>query len=278
MYFRYKRISMNNRPVGIFDSGLGGLSALRVLRQLLPEENIVYFGDTGRNPYGVRSPEELRRMAREDMELAASFGAKAIIAACGTVSSTAPDVLASFRLPVFNVIDASVAALAAVPGDAPLGVIATSASIKNGAFKRRLQALCPGREIVDAACQDFVRLIEHGHTDENDAELIAAVEGYLAPLKARSVCALLLGCTHFDFAEHAIKIYIGRDVRIVSASGCAAQSMCGYLREHDLLGAGGTTEYYTSGSAESFTANAGALLGQNIAGHVHTASAEGKAK
>ena len=107
---------MNNRPVGIFDSGLGGLSALRVLRQLLPEENIVYFGDTGRNPYGVRSPEELRRMAREDMELAASFGAKAIIAACGTVSSTAPDVLASFRLPVFNVIDASVAALAAVPG------------------------------------------------------------------------------------------------------------------------------------------------------------------
>lgn len=269
---------MDNRPVGIFDSGLGGLSALRVLRQLLPGENIVYFGDTGRNPYGVRSPEELRRMAREDMELAASFGAKAIIAACGTVSSTAPDVLAAFRLPVFNVIDASVAALAAVPGDAPLGVIATSASIKNGAFKRRLTALCPGREIVDGACQDFVRLIEQGHTDEHDPQLVAAVEEYLAPLKARGVCALLLGCTHFDFAEHAIRNYIGREVRIVSASGCTAQSMCDYLRAHDLTGAGGATEYYTSGSAESFAANAGALLDEELVGRVRTASAEGLAQ
>ncbi len=269
---------MDNRPVGIFDSGLGGLSALRVLRQLLPEENIVYFGDTGRNPYGVRSQTELRRMAQEDMELAASFGAKAIIAACGTVSSTAPDVLAAFRIPVFNVIDASVAALAAVPGDAPLGVIATSASIRNGAFKRRLRELCPGREIVDGACQDFVRLIEHGHTDEHDPELTAAVEEYLAPLRARGICALLLGCTHFDFAGNAIRNYIGRDVRIVSAAGCAARSMSDYLKVHALTGTGGTTEYYTSGSADSFAANAGALLGEDIAGHVHTASAEGLAE
>ncbi len=196
----------------------------------MPDENIIYFGDTGRNPYGVRPQEELRRMARQDMELAAALGAKAIIAACGTVSSTAPDVLAGFRLPVYNVIDASVKKLAAVPGDAPLGVIATSASIKSGAFRRRLEALCPGREIVDIACQDFVRLVETGHTAAGDEQLAAAAEEYLAPMREKGVCALLLGCTHFDFAADAIRKCLG-GAALVSAAGCAAESMCAYLEE-----------------------------------------------
>ena len=186
---------MDNRPVGIFDSGLGGLASFRTLRALLPDENIIYFG-------GHRTQPLRRAAAGAAAHGAAGYGAcrrprgKRRYAACGTVSSTAPDVLAGFRLPVYNVIDASVKKLAAVPGDAPLGVIATSASIKSGAFRRRLEALCPGREIVDIACQDFVRLVETGHTAAGDEQLAAAAEEYLAPMRERGVCALLLG-THF---------------------------------------------------------------------------------
>lgn len=264
---------MDNRPVGIFDSGLGGLTSLKVLRELLPHENIIYFGDTGRNPYGVRPAEELRHMAREDMALLARFGAKAIIAACGTVSSTAGDLLAQFEIPAVNVIDASVRALAKQPGDAPLGVIATSASIKNGAFKRALAALCPGREIVDLACQDFVRLIESGHTAADDPLLCAAVEAYLAPMREKGVGAVLLGCTHFDFAAGAIKAYLGEDTALVSAAGCAAESMRELLVESGATGGEGKTAFYTSGSTSEFAEHAARFLGYSVEGSVYTATA-----
>lgn len=265
---------MDTRPVGIFDSGLGGLTALRALRSLMPNENIIYFGDTGRNPYGVRGSDELRVMARQDMELLAARGAKAIIAACGTVSSTAGDILAEFRVPVINVIDASALKLSRTPGDAPLGIIATGASIKSGAFKRRLQTLCPGREIVDIACQDFVRLIEDGHTDPGDALLRRAVESLLAPMREAHVGALLLGCTHFDFIAEALGDYLGRDVALVSAAGCAAEEMCAYLTAHGLTGGEGTTQYFTSGSTADFAAHAARFLGHGIEDSVHPASAD----
>lgn len=267
---------MDNRPVGIFDSGLGGLTAAMALRELMPDENIVYFGDTGRCPYGTRAPEELRRMAKEDMEFLAAHGAKAIIAACGTVSSTAPDVLSDFRLPAVNVIDASVAAAAAIPGDAPIGIIATSASIKNGAFKRRLASLCPEREIIAAACQDFVRLIEQGHSAPDDGQLKAAVRDSLAPIKDAGAGILLLGCTHFGLITEAIADYMGKDVCIVDAARCAARDMCSLLTLRGLAGQGAREEYYTSGSAEGFAKLASKLLGRGISGLVRCAAAEDK--
>lgn len=265
---------MDNRPIGIFDSGLGGLTALKALQTLMPNENIIYFGDAGRNPYGVRPTEELRVMARQDMELLSRHGAKAIIAACGTVSSTAGDILAGFELPVINVIDASVLALSRTPGNAPLGIIATGASIKNGAFKRRLEALCPGREIIDIACQDFVRLIEDGHSAPDDALLRHAVESSLAPMRDAGVSALLLGCTHFDFVAEAIRNYLGRDVALVSAAGCAAEEMCAYLTAQGITGGAGRVKYYTSGNAADFAEHAAHFLGHSIVGKVYTAYAD----
>jgi glutamate racemase len=255
---------MDNRPVGIFDSGLGGLTSLRELRKILPNESIIYFGDTGRNPYGTRPVEQLRRMAQEDMELLEKLGAKAIIAACGTVSSTAPDVLAAFRLSTFNVIDESVRVMAEMPGDAPFGVIATDASIRSGAYKRRLNEICPGREVIDIACQDFVRLVEEGHTADDDPLLDEAVERYLAPMREKHVCALLLGCTHFDFAAGAISRYLGADVVLVSAGGSAAHSMKRYLEENDMLGSDGSELFYSSGSGTDFAVHARNLLGRDI--------------
>ena len=139
---------MDDRPIGIFDSGVGGLTGLKALLRLLPGEDYVFFADTGRMPYGPRPQEELRAIALQDMDCLASFGVKAILSACGTISSAAHRELETYPVPAFGVLHPAVAAMAAVGGDAPLGVIATSASIESGQFTLPLRALCPGREIV----------------------------------------------------------------------------------------------------------------------------------
>lgn len=255
---------MDNRPIGIFDSGLGGLTAASALRRLLPQENIVYFGDTGRMPYGARAPEQLRRMAVQDMDFVASCGAKAIIAACGTVSSVAADLLDSYRLPVFGVLRASVETMSRVPGQAPLGVIATQASIDSGAFQRALKGLCKDREIVPAACPDFVPLIESGHSDAGDEQVQAAVEKHMKPLKQAGCAAVLLGCTHFGIIEEAISAYMGKDTLLVSASDCAALQMRDYLLQNQLCGGSGQERFFTSGSSREFSRLAETLLGRSL--------------
>ena len=261
---------MDNRPIGVFDSGLGGLTAVQALRELLPDENIIYFGDTARMPYGTKSVKALRQMAQQDMEFLDSLGVKAIIAACGTVSSTAADVLSSFHLPVFNVVDSSVHAMAAVPGSAPLGIIATSASIKSRVFKNRISHKCPGRAVIALPCQDFVELIESGHSSAKDPVVRRSVAKNLTPLAENGVCALLLGCTHFGYLSQAIHNYLGEDVQLISASRCAAESLKSYLSAQKMTGGSGETLYYTSGSCEEFTEHASRLLGCSIAGQVRS--------
>ena len=255
---------MDNRPIGIFDSGLGGLTAVMALRRLMPEENIVYFADSARVPYGEKSREELLVMARQDLDLLASFSAKAIIAACGTVSSNAAQVLEGYPLPVCGVLKPGIEAMARVPGTAPLGIIATAASIKAGAFRRTLEEKVSGREIIDLPCPDFVPLIESGHISPQDPALRRAVEEALAPVKTAGVGALLLGCTHYGIIADAIRDYLGPAVALVSASDCVAEKTCRKLKALGLTGGSGETRYYTSGDAAALSAAASALLGQEI--------------
>ncbi len=255
---------MDNRPVGIFDSGLGGLTAVRALRALLPNEDIIYFADSGRVPYGARPAAQLRRMAVQDMDFAASRGVKAIIAACGTVSSNAPDLLDAYPVPVFGVLKTSVRAISLLAGDAPLGIIATEASIKSGSFAGALSPLCPGREIISIACPDFVPLIESGHSAADDEQVQAAVERYLRPMKEAGIGALLLGCTHYGIIEGAISAFLGRGTQLVSASDCAARAMCDYLLQNGLTGGRGQEEFYTSGSVQEFCRMAGLFLGRSL--------------
>lgn len=252
---------MDNRAIGIFDSGLGGLTAVQALRELAPGENIIYFADSGRVPYGPRPVAELRRMAQQDMELVASMGVKAIIAACGTVSSNAADVLASFRIPVFGVMEPGVRELCRCGGDGPLGIIATEASIRSGAFQRKAADICPGREITGIACPDFVTLIESGHSSADDSLVREAVERYLRPLKEKKAKALLLGCTHFGIISDAIKAYLGEDVTLVSASGCAAKEVYEYISAEGIQGGSGKAEFFTSGRKEDFDSMASLFLG-----------------
>ena len=255
---------MDNRPIGIFDSGLGGLTAVRALRALLPEEDLVYFADSGRVPYGGRSVDQIRRMAVQDLELVAGFDVKAVLVACGTISSNAPDLLEQFRLPAFGVLRPGVEEMARQPGGAPLGVIATAASIRSGSFERALRAACPGREILAVPCPDFVPLIESGHTRWEDPLLREAVEKALAPLCRAGISALLLGCTHYGIIAEALSARLGPDVRLVDAAGCAAGALARMLRERELTGGTGTERYFTSGSAEDFAAAAATFLGRGI--------------
>jgi len=252
---------MDNRPIGIFDSGLGGLTAMRALRRVLPEENIIYFADTARMPYGAWPAVTLRRMAAQDLDFVASHGVKCILAACGTVSSTARDVLSGYRVKTFNVLESTVREAAECP-DEPIGVIATVASINSGAFKNALGRACPGREVIPVACPAFVPLIESGKSDPSDGELKQAVEEYLRPIKQRGASSLILGCTHYGIIERAIRAYLGDGVRIIEAADCAARELADWLRNSDMTGGTGEESFFTTGRAEDFTALSSVFLGR----------------
>jgi len=151
-----------------------------------------------------------------------------------------------------------------ISGNEPLGIIATAASIQSGSFYNALSELCPGREIMAVACPDFVNLIESGHSDRDDELVCAAVEKYLSGMKQAGVKAVLLGCTHFGIIGEAITDYMGEDTVLISASECAARQMRDYLLENGMTGGSRQENYYTSGSAEEFTAAAATFLGRSI--------------
>ena len=257
---------MDPRPIGVFDSGLGGLTALLELRRLMPEENIVYFGDTGRLPYGEKTLAQLRVMAGQDLRLIAQQGVKAILVACGTLSSNTPEQLDAFPIPCTGVLRPSIRAMAEAPGDGALGILATPATIRSGAFARALREACPGREIVPVPCPRLVPLIETGHTGAEDPLLLEAAEEYTAPL--RNASAVLLGCTHYGIVEQALRRFLPEDAALVSAAACGAKAVGELLDREGLRGGSGEETYLVSGDPEAFAASASLLLGRSIAGRV----------
>lgn len=253
---------MDNRPIGVFDSGLGGLTALAELRRLMPEENIVYFGDTGRLPYGEKTLSQLRVMAQQDLELMAGHGVKAILVACGTLSSNTPELLERFPIPTTGVLAPSIQAMAEAPGEGPLGILATAATIRSGAFERALRAACPEREIIPVPCSKLVPLIEFGHTDPEDPLLQEAAEEYTE--KLQDAAAVLLGCTHYGIVEAALRRFLPEKAALISASACGAAAVYNLLTERGLRGGSGEERYLVSGEPESFAESAARLLGRSI--------------
>lgn len=259
---------MDNRPIGVFDSGLGGLTAVRELMRIMPKENIVFFGDNARAPYGTRPVIELRRLAREGLDLLASYDVKAVLVACGTLSSNAADVINEYDVPSFGVIEPAAEAAAAAKGDAPIGVIATAATVNSGVFERKIKLLSPGREIISIACPDFVTLIESGHVSCRDSELMQTVERYLTPMKEAGVKTLVLGCTHFGLISHALSLFLGSDVELVSASECASARLKAFIEGSGISGGSGERLYITSGCTEDFSALSELLIGTQVQGKV----------
>ena len=263
---------MDARPIGVFDSGLGGLTALRELARLMPEEDLVYFGDTSRVPYGGRSKETLVKYARQDAAFLRTFDPKAIVIACGTVSTTALDVLqAENGIPIFGVVESAAQAAAQLTKNGRVGLIGTHASIRSGAYERALERLRPGVRVTARACPLLVPLVENGRSQPGDivAETVAAE--YLAPVKAAGVDALILGCTHYPLVKEIIGARMGPGVTLVDVGEQCARWVKKQL-ELDGLRNGrpgaGRRRYYVSDSTEDFSDLASIFLGEDVHGEV----------
>ena len=179
---------MDNRPIGVFDSGLGGLTAVKALRRLLPGEDLIYFGDTARVPYGGRSRETLLKYARQDIAFLRSFDLKAVLIACGTVTSTSLDTLRKENdLPVLGVVEPSCREALAVTKNKKIGMIATLASARSGAYERTLKGLDADVQVVSQPCPLFVPLVENGRFRQGDVVIETVAREYLEPLRATGI-------------------------------------------------------------------------------------------
>ena len=257
---------MDQRAIGVFDSGLGGLTAVRHLQDLLPDENIVYFGDTGRVPYGTRSRDTIRRYTEEDCRLLLDRDVKFIIAACGTVSSVAPDLLEQLPVPAIGVVSPTAEAAVKVTKNKKIGILGTAATINSASFEKAILALDPTIEVTATPCPLFVSLVESGWIAEDDEVAIPMVRRYLAAVKAAGVDTLILGCTHFPLLAPIIRAELGNTVTLID-SGRETASLCAkLLREKDALAErdGGSAQFYVSDQPEGFSRVAEIFLGKSV--------------
>ena len=255
---------MDKRPIGVFDSGMGGLTALRELRRLLPGEDLVYFGDTGRVPYGGRSRETITRYARQDVAFLRSFDLKAIVIACGTVTSNSLDLLrAENDLPLFGVVEPAAREAVAATRAKRVGVIATAASIRSGAYERIIASLDPGIRLWPKPCPLFVPLVENGRYAVGDKVVELVAEEYLAELRDAGVDTLVMGCTHYPLLTQVIAETMGPGVALVDAGAACARAVAAALARGGALSgetAGGARRYYVSDSTDDFAALASIFL------------------
>lgn len=260
---------MDNRPIGVFDSGLGGLTAVKELEKLLPRESLVYFGDTGRVPYGTRSREAVRRYASQDMAFLMDHGVKAVLAACGTVSSTCADIGQELPVPYFDVIGPSAKAAAARTKNKKVGVIGTSATIHSDAYRQALLGLDYDLEVYSQPCPLFVPLVENAFVSPQDEVTRLVAQRYLGPLREAGVDTLILGCTHYPIISAIIGSVMGQGVALIDSGREAALALSRRLEQDGLLcGSDGPREssFYVSDEPENFTSVAELFLGHSVQG------------
>ena len=258
---------MDNRPIGVFDSGLGGLTAVRELRRILPGENIIYFGDTSRVPYGGRSRETILKYARQDLRFLRSFDLKAVLIACGTVSTTSLDVLQQENdIPVLGVVEPSVRRALRATRSGRIGLVATQASVRSEAYQRLFRRLNPEVEVVARACPLFVPLVENGRTRPGDVVIETVAREYLEPLREQGVDTLVLGCTHYPLLTGVIGGIMGPEVTLVNSGAEAALELRDLLAERDGLAESrqGETALYASDQPEDFQRLAGLFLQEEL--------------
>ena len=257
----------DSRPIGVFDSGLGGLTVLRELEKVLPNENFVYFGDTGRVPYGNKSNETIINYARQDENFLLSKNVKYIIAACGTVSAVAGCTAEGLSVPFMGVVENSVKDAVNCTKNKRIGVIATSATINNGAHKRLIKTYLPDAEVITVPCPLFVPLVEEGWVSSEDEVVLSTIKRYLAPLIDAGVDTLILGCTHYPVLKSAIRRVIGDDVMLINMWYSTAHAVAEELKKLNLLSdntESSSREFYVSDVTTAFSKIAKLLLGEEI--------------
>ena len=254
-----------NRPIGVFDSGLGGLTVLRSMIDLLPHEPVVYFGDTARFPYGPKPRDEVLKYALEIGQLLVERGARVVVVGCNSAAAAALDVLEQeLPVPVIGVIDPGIRAAARVTRSGKVGVIGTVGTVASGAYQRVAAAVDADLELTCAACPGFVEFVEAGDVDSEQVHILA--ERLLAPLRDVSVDTLVLGCTHYPLLARTIGDVMGPEVMLVSSADETA------LAVRALLGAPppgaesavGAHTFVTSGDVETFKRLGARFLGPEV--------------
>ncbi|MEZ0328148.1 MAG: glutamate racemase [Dissulfuribacterales bacterium] len=216
--------------IGIFDSGVGGLTVVREIRRIMPHQPIIYFGDTARTPYGTKGPETITRYAEEDSKFLLQHGANILVIACHSAASVATEHLKNtFDLPIFEVITPSIEQALAFTKNKKIGLIGTRATIGSRVYETKIGALSADTEIIGQACPLLVPLVEEGWLKCRETRMI--VKKYLRPLKERHVNTLILGCTHYPLLKPIIQEKIGKHVKLIDPSHEVARSVHSYLAQ-----------------------------------------------
>ena len=258
---------MKNKAIGVFDSGLGGLTAVKELVKCLPNEDIVYFGDTGRVPYGTRSKETIIKYAAQDARFLLSHNVKMIIAACGTVSSVAGFLGEELPVKFTGVLEPTATACANATKTGEVAVLGTSATINSHSYKKLLENINPDLKVYEQDCPLFVPLVENGFTDKNDIIVKSVVQRYVSQFKGTKVDTVILGCTHYPLLKAAIGEALGENVKLIDSGFETALYTKKLLEESCLLAdkeTEGVKEFYVSDTPHNFESVAGRFLGRNM--------------
>ncbi|HET7005399.1 MAG TPA: glutamate racemase [Candidatus Binatia bacterium] len=256
---------VKDSAIGVFDSGIGGLTVLHEIIEALPRENTVYLGDTARSPYGTKSAETVMRYSFENSEFLVEKGVKMVVVACNTSTAIALNRLqAALTIPVIGVIEPGVRRAINSTKNKKVGVIGTEATIQSGAYTRALKAADPEIEVYSRACPLFVPLVEEGWTDNAVVEL--TVRAYLGSLKQSGIDTLVLGCTHYPLLKAAIRQFLGSGVRLVDSAEETATEVATTLKKR----AGGrkngkaTHSFFVTDAPERFIKVGRRFLGENV--------------
>ena len=253
--------------IGIFDSGIGGLTVVKALMEHISGYDIIYLGDTARTPYGTKSSETVKKYALENTEFLLNKGAKIIIIACNTASSVATEsVTENFDVPIFEVITPAVELSMNTSHKPSIGIIGTRATVKSGIYEKKIKEMNPQARVYSKACPLFVPLVEEGWLNKPETRMI--VKKYLHSLKVRQINTLILGCTHYPLLKDIIQKKIGKRVRIIDSSIAVASNVKAFLEKHqevdDMLSKKGKYTFFVSDVTEQFEKTATTMVKRNI--------------
>ncbi len=253
--------------IGIFDSGIGGLTTCRALKQALPGHDMIYFGDTARTPYGSKSRETVVRYSLENTRFLLDMGAEMIVVGCNTASSVAPQAIRdAFDVPVFEVVNPAVEQALAASKKGQIGVIGTRGTIASGVYENRIKEMLPSATVHSNACPLLVPLVEEGWFNRPETRRI--VKSYIHPLRVRQIDTLILGCTHYPMLESIIKEKAGKRVTIINSGAAVADQVKEYVESHpewrDKGGNTGCDRFFVSDYTPQFRSIAEAILKQKV--------------
>lgn len=262
---------MNNNYIGVFDSGLGGLTVVKSLVETMPYENIIYFGDIAHVPYGSRSKEQITEYVMQDVNFLMKHNIKAVVIACNTADSIARKKVEEFcTVPVYGVVEPAAKLASETSQNGKIGVIATNATVNSGAYKTAIEKYAPNAEVYSAACPLLVPLVEEGRFHRGDEVVETVVREYLEPLKNAGIDTLVLGCTHYPLLMDIISDIVP-GVNIISSSEAAARCVKSALENQNLdnkCNPSPDRQYYVNDAKDDFEKNASLFMGRTLESRV----------